>query len=97
MINRDVYTKIIEEICKSKNISEEELIYMLKEKEMRYLMILFLKKYDCWNEDEIKGMLNVKTKKSINYNYQKAEEKLLINKRFRDKYFELEEKIEAQK
>lgn len=96
MIMKTRYVEIIEEISQMKNLSNEELIHILKEKEMRYLILLFLKKYDCFNEDNIKEILNVKTKKGINYNYQKAEEKLLINKRFRDKYFELERKLEAR-
>ncbi|MDQ0148833.1 hypothetical protein ACFO6R_00210 [Eubacterium multiforme] len=95
MINQERYFKIIEEICAFNNISKEEVVDMLKEKEMRYLFILFLKKYDCWKEDDIKYLLRVKTRRSINYNYKKAEEKLLINKKFRDKYFEIEKKIDS--
>ncbi len=96
MVNEEKYFRIIKEICNFNNISKEELLGMLKEKDMKYLYILFLKKYDCWSEKELKEILKVKTRKSIHYNYQKAEEKLLINKKFRDKYFEIEKKIDAE-
>ncbi|MBP1890651.1 hypothetical protein J2Z53_002260 [Clostridium moniliforme] len=95
MVNKERYFKIIEEICAFNNVSREEIIEMFKEKEIRYLFILFLKKYNCWSEENIKYLLKVKTSKSINYNYRKAEEKLLINKKFRDKYFEIEKKINS--
>lgn len=96
MINEEKYFRIIKQICDSNDISKEELLEMLQEKDMKYLYILFLKKYDCWNEKELKEVLRVKTRRSIHYNYKKAEEKLLINKKFRDKYFEIEKKIEAE-
>lgn len=96
MLIGEKYLEIIDKISKSKKLSNEELNYILKEKEMRYLVILFLRKYDYFNEEKIKEILNLKTRKGINYNCRKAEEKLLINKRFRDKYFELERKFETK-
>lgn len=96
MVNEEKYFRIIKQICNFNNIPKEELLDILKEKDMKYLYILFLKKYDCWSESELKEVLKVKTRKSIHYNYQKAEEKLLINKKFRDKYFEIEKKIDAE-
>lgn len=94
MINKEKYFKIINELCSYNEISKEEFIDVLIEKDMKYLFILFLKKYNCLREDELKEIFKVKTKRSIYYNYKKAEEKLLINREFRGKYFELEKRLE---
>jgi hypothetical protein len=45
------------------------------------------------DRDEIIGVLNYKSKNSILYNIKKAEEKLLINRDFRDKFFQIEESL----
>ena len=45
------------------------------------------------DEDNIMGVLNYKSKKSILYNVKRAEEKLLINREFRDKFFQIEESL----
>lgn len=94
MINEDKYFKIISKICEVNHISNEELVEILKKRESKYLLVLFLKKYNCCSEEELKELLNVRTKRSINYNYEKAEEKFLINRNFRDKYLEIEKKID---
>ena len=41
----------------------------------------------------IKEKLGIISNRSLHYKIKIAEEKILINKKFRDEYFELEEKI----
>lgn len=65
----------------------------LKNKENKYMLLLLLKNYKCLDKDKVKEVLEIISDKSINYNLNKAEEKLLINKAFREMYFELEEKL----
>lgn len=88
------YEKIIEIICKYKGIKKDELINLLKIKKYKYMMLLFIKKYKCDNLEKIKLDVDIRNKKYINKGYKKAEEKLFINKEFRDIYFELEDVVE---
>ncbi|MGL4570287.1 MAG: hypothetical protein ACRCVJ_04415 [Clostridium sp.] len=94
MYDEEKYFQILSEICEDNDISREKLVEILKKKEQKYLLILFLKKYNCCTEDEIKELLKVKTRRSINYNYEKAEEKFLVNREFRNKYIQIEKKID---
>lgn len=88
------YEKIIEILCKYKNISRDKLVKILKDNECKYLLFLLIKKYGCCDIDMLnKDFPNI-DKKSMNSNLKRAEEKLLINKRIRDMYFEAEELIE---
>lgn len=89
--NKDKSTIIIAILCKNFGISIDEFDDFLKKKENRYLLILLLKNYRCLNREKIKDMLNIISDKSVTYNLNKAEEKLYINKEFREKYFEIEE------
>lgn len=89
----DRYLKILRTISLYYGIDEKSFILLLKEKENKYLLLLLLKKYRCMDEKNIMNIFNYKSKKSISYNIRKAEEKLLINKEFRDKYFEIEESL----
>lgn len=87
------YEKILSVLCEFKGISSQELINILKDKECKYLLFLFLKKYKCIDLKKLEEDFSIKSKKSINYNCKKAQEKFLINKDFRDQYFEMEELI----
>lgn len=87
------YLKIIKALSLYYGISDEELIEVLKNKESKYILLLLLKKYKCVKDDEIMQVLNYKNKRSIAYNTKRAEEKLLINREFREKFFELEENL----
>ncbi len=73
------------------NIKEEDFIEMLKIRENKYLLLLFLKKYKCMNEEEVLKILNLKNKRSLCYNIKKAEEKLLVNRDFRATFFDIED------
>jgi hypothetical protein len=93
MMVGDRYLKILKTISLYYGIGEENFILLLKEKENKYLLLLLLKKYKCMDEKSLMNIFNYKNKKSILYNVKKAEEKLLINKEFRDKFFEIEESL----
>ena len=87
------YLKIIKALSLHYGMSDKELIEVLKNKESKYILLLLLKKYKCVKDDEIMQVLNYKNKRSIAYNTKRAEEKLLINREFREKFFELEENL----
>lgn len=87
----DRYFKILNVICDYYGMNEKDLINLLRERDNRYLLLLLLKKYKCMDENKVKEVLDIKNKSSITYNMRRAEEKLLINKEFRDRFFEIEE------
>ncbi|WP_338626846.1 hypothetical protein QJR52_11990 [Clostridium baratii] len=66
MVNEEKYFKIISKICEVNHISNDELVEILKKRESKYLLVLFLKKYNCCSEEELKELLNVRTRRSIN-------------------------------
>ena len=49
--------------------------------------------FKCLNNNELRKSLGISNNKSLYNKVKIAEEKILINKRFREEYFELEEKI----
>lgn len=89
----DKYNIIILTICKYLDESNNDLKLFLKSKENRYMLLLLAKNFDCLNREIIKRELGVISNRTINNNLKKAEEKILINKYFRDKYFKLEDEI----
>lgn len=91
---KDNYIKIIESICRINNIKQKDMIELLRKKDNKYLLLLMLKKYGCFNREEIKNLLQIETSRSFNYNLRKAEEKFFINRDFRDKYMQIEKNIE---
>lgn len=88
------YIKIIESICNVNNINQKDIIELLRKKDNKYLLLLMLKKYGCFNREEIKNLLQIETSRSVNYNLRKAEEKFFINRDFREKYIQIEKNIE---
>ncbi|AWK50652.1 hypothetical protein DIC82_06305 [Clostridium beijerinckii] len=88
------YVKILENICKYYGIDEDGFIELLKNRDNKYILLLILKNNHCLEVDKIKEIFNVKTSKSISSSLRLAEEKLLVNRFFRQKYFELENNIE---
>lgn len=94
MVNGDKYLNILKVMSMYYGINDEEFVYLLKDKNIKYLLVLFLSKYKCMNEDKTKIMLNIKNKRSLNYTLKKAEEKFFINRDFRMLYFELEKKLD---
>ena len=66
----------------------------MKRRECKYLLLLLMRKFNCLDKGIIQEQLKLKSDRTINNNIEKAEEKLLMNKEFRDDFFYLEEKIE---
>ena len=93
MNSGDKYLKILKLVAYYNNISDEDIIHLLKDKESKYLLLLLLKKYRCIDKEKIMEIFKYKSSRSINYNIKKAEEKFLVNKSFREKYFEIEESL----
>ena len=89
MGNINNYEIVILILCKYYGINYEEL----KKKDKLYLTLLLMKKFRCLNEEVIEEKLGIVSNRMLCYRMKKAEEKILINKKFRDEYFELEEKI----
>ena len=88
------YVKILDNICKYYGIDEDGFIELLKNRDNKYILLLLLKNNHCLEVDKIKEIFKVKTSKSISSSLRLAEEKLLVNRLFRQKYFELENNIE---
>ena len=94
MQNKFKYVKILNNICNYYGIDEEKFMELLKNRDNKYILLLILKNNHCLEVEKIKEVLNLKTSKSISSSLRLAEEKLLINRFFREKYFELENNIE---
>ena len=88
------YVKILNCICNYYGISEEKFIKLLNDRDNKYILLLILKNNRCLEVEKIKEILKLKTSRSINNSLKVAEKKLLINRFFREKYFELENNIE---
>ena len=93
MNDGEKYLKILRGIALYNNISDKDFIKLLKDKENKYLLLLLMKKYKCMDKEKIMEIFKYKSSKSISYNIKKAEEKFLVNKSFREKYFEIEESL----
>ncbi|MCY6369841.1 ribose-5-phosphate isomerase [Clostridium ganghwense] len=94
MYQKDKYEKIIDIMCSMKGIEKEELYKILKDRECKYLLFLLLKKYKCDDLNKINQDFSINNKRVIKYNEKKGEEKFLINKEFRETYFEVQEKVD---
>lgn len=92
MFDEDRMQRIIDILCLKNNLSKERFMQLCRDKEYRDLMILILKKHGC--ESGVENILDFKSKRSVKYNMNKAEERFFVNSDFRKKYFELEEEIE---
>ena len=87
------YEKIIEFMCEYKKIDRNEVFKILKDKQCKYLMLLLLNKYKCIDKNMINNYFPSYSKQAIKYGFKKAREKFLINKDFRELYFEIEDDI----
>ena len=84
-------------LCQYYEVNYEEFNKLLKKREKSYLTVLLMKKFRCLNSEGLKEKLGIISNRSLHYKIKIAEEKILINKKFRDEYFELEEKISKLK
>ncbi|GAB6169207.1 hypothetical protein JCM1393_16670 [Clostridium carnis] len=91
-IDREII--IINVLCTYFKMNLKELDKFLKKKENKYLLLLLLKNYNCLDKEKIKARLDIVSDRSVNYNLNKAQEKLLINKKFREVYFEIEKGLD---
>lgn len=89
------YKRVINILIQYYGLSREEFYQLFKKKENKYLLLLLLNDFKCLNEAENKDEPINFSRRSIIYNLKKAEEKLLINKDFREEYFDLQEKLEV--
>ena len=92
MINKIEIIKLV--MCKYFDITEKELEELFKDKEKMYLILLLMKKYNCFSKEMIEREKEKIIRARINRKVDKAEEKMLINKEFRNTYFNLEEEID---
>lgn len=72
-------------------VEVKEINNKLKKKENRYLLLLLLERYNCLNGENVKDLLEIISDKSMKYNIGKAQEKFLVNKKFRERYLEIQE------
>jgi hypothetical protein len=91
------YEKIISLLCRYKGIDREELINILKDRECKHLFFLLIKKYECNEMKLLQKDFPLMSKNSISNNFKRAEQKLFLNRKIRDMYFEAEEFIERVK
>lgn len=93
MYNSNKYFIITKIICNYFGLTENNLIDILKQKENKYLLLLLMKKYKCIEDERIIKLLDIRTRRSLIYSLKKAEEKLLIDRYFRETYFEIEQSL----
>lgn len=94
MGNRMHYNEIIAYMCRYYDVTNEEIIKLLNIKENRYILLLLLKKHDCLNIENLKKKYRFEEKRNVKSGLKKAEEMLLFNVFFREKYFRIENYIE---
>ncbi|WP_244833705.1 hypothetical protein [Clostridium sp. BJN0001] len=88
------YREILIFLCRYYEITYNDLINNLKNKEKVDFFLLLLKYNNCFEKDKLTSVLNLKTVRSIVNRVNKAERKLLINSEFRKKFFNLEKSID---
>ena len=79
-----------------RKVSCKEMYLIMKRSECKYLLLLLMRKFNSLDKEIIKELLKLKSDRTINNNIAKAEEKLLMNREFRDDFFCLEERIEKK-
>lgn len=88
------YNRVLDILIQYYGISYAEFYDMLRKKENKYLFLLLLKEFRGLNKENINEQSISLSYRSLIYNLRKAEEKLLVNKEFRENYFTLQEKVE---
>lgn len=95
-MNIERYNQIIEIICKYNGIEFDSLNKISNFRHYRYILLLLFKKYNCDDKSEILKFLEFKNSQTYSLNCKKALDKLLVNKSFREEYFELEKIVEQK-
>lgn len=88
-----MYEKIINILCEYRGLNKDELFKILKDNECRHLFFLLIRKYGCDDMEMIKKDFPSVNRSSIRNNFRKAEEKMLLNRKIRNMYFEAEDVI----
>ena len=84
-------------LCSYFGVGQYDLGKVMGNKQNLYLTILLLDNFKCLNLDLlIKSKLESFTNRKIKNRLEKAREKILINARFREEYFQLEEILEKK-
>ncbi|WP_035294043.1 hypothetical protein [Clostridium sp. KNHs214] len=91
---KEKYEIIIKSICEVIGVEKNDIVSILKDNNCKYLLFLTMKKYKCNYMDEVKKKLNINNERSINTNLKKAKEKFLINREFREVYFQVSDLVE---
>lgn len=87
----DKVTIVMNVLASYLNVDMSEMSNELRKKENKYIFLLLLKNYKCLQKDKIKEVLSIISDKSYKNNIDKAQEKFLINKGFRERYLEIQE------
>ncbi|MGL4774446.1 MAG: hypothetical protein ACRC2K_12840 [Clostridium sp.] len=88
------YKFIVSLILKQLSINEISILNENTNKEKLYMILLLLDKYGILLDEDFKSTELLGDVKNMRIKLRKAEEKLLINREFRKKYFEIQGLIE---
>ncbi|WP_238885736.1 hypothetical protein [Clostridium sp. YIM B02551] len=91
-MKQDVLDDLLEFVLGVNGMSLEDMVDFLRKKENLYMLILIMKDYHFLHDKRVKEILG-EHNKNINSTLKKAEEKILINSSFRERYFRIDEKI----
>lgn len=86
MFIKENYNNIIAIVCRALSVDKEFLKEYLEESDNQYLLLLLLNKYNCMSPKVLHSDFNLE---NIYEGNQKAEEKVFIDKNFREDYFNL--------
>ncbi|MHC1681631.1 MAG: hypothetical protein AB6733_01525 [Clostridiaceae bacterium] len=95
-MNIERYNQILEILCKYYGIEYNGINKISNFRHYRYILLLLLKKYNCVGKRELLESLDLKSTQAISNNYKRAHDKLLINRNFREEYFEMEKIVEQE-
>lgn len=87
----DKVTIVMSVLASYLDVDMSEMSNELRKKENKYIFLLLLNNYKCFQKDKIKEVLSIISDKSYKNNMDKAQEKFLINKEFRERYLEIQE------
>lgn len=87
----DKVTIVMNVLAAYLEVDMSEMSKELRKRENKYIFLLLLQNYKCLQKEKVKDVLRIISDKSYKNNIDKAQEKFLINKEFREKYFEIQE------
>ena len=87
----DKVTIVMNVLASYLEVDMSEMSKELRKRENRYIFLLLLKNYKCLQKESAKEALEIISDKSYKSKMDKAQEKFLVNKEFRERYFEIQE------